>query len=280
MLADFAYADFAERDLSADALEIDNVICVRTFSKAWGLAGARVGWAMGSREDIAALRAAGNPYAVSASSIAAARARLANDEPAVRAHVATVAEERVRLATALFAVGARPYVSQANFVLAECDDPSWVRDGLASLGIGVRTFPDREELASCVRITCPGDSRAMERLERALLCVRAPQLTILDGDVLENVPFQDLLALRASRRIATLETGDSEAPAERPLEDVPGRFGCQRAWLVTARPERVLQAKAAGIVAIGWAKEPESREELLRSGAARVIERLEEIPDA
>ncbi len=66
VLLDHAYVEYADEDLTAPALTLPNVVVTRTFSKARGLAGCRVGFALGAPAVIAALRAAGGPYPVAA----------------------------------------------------------------------------------------------------------------------------------------------------------------------------------------------------------------------
>src|SRR5256885_13756044 len=58
ILLDHAYVEYANYDLTAAVLDIPNVLVLRTLSKAWGLAGCRVGYAIGSAEVTAVLRAA------------------------------------------------------------------------------------------------------------------------------------------------------------------------------------------------------------------------------
>ncbi len=168
VLADLAYAEFADEDLTETALALPNVIVVRTFSKAWGLAGARVGWAMGPRELVTPLRATGSPFAVAGPSLALALARLRTGERAMRAYVERVRRERVELSALLRDLGAGPRPTQANFVLADVANPKNLRDGLAARGIAVRIFPDNRRLAGAVRITCPGNAADMKRLAGAL----------------------------------------------------------------------------------------------------------------
>src|SRR5256886_16959217 len=79
-----------------------------TFSKAWGLAGCRVGYAAGSPYVIGVLRAAGGPYSVAAPSIALALAQLERGVESLRAHVARIRVERGLLATRLAAPRAGP----------------------------------------------------------------------------------------------------------------------------------------------------------------------------
>ena len=78
LLVDLAYAEYADEDLTAAALSHPSAVVVRTISKAWGLAGLRVGYAVGSPELIAILRVAGGPFSVSGLSLAVAERALAS----------------------------------------------------------------------------------------------------------------------------------------------------------------------------------------------------------
>src|ERR1044071_2229938 len=70
LLLDQAYVEYADEDTDPVVLDLPNVVVVRTMSKAWGLAGCRVGYAVGSANVIAVLRAAGAPYPVAGLSLA------------------------------------------------------------------------------------------------------------------------------------------------------------------------------------------------------------------
>jgi histidinol-phosphate aminotransferase len=167
VLLDHAYAEFADEDLTSAALELPNVVVVRTLSKAWGLAGLRVGYALGAPELVAALRRAGNPYPVAAPSLALASAWLERGAEQVAAGVRRVRAERDVLARALARAGAEPLPSQANFVLARFADAARVWRALADAGIAVRRF-DEPALQDFLRITCPCDEAACARLLDAL----------------------------------------------------------------------------------------------------------------
>ncbi len=168
LLVDLAYVEFADEDLTSAALSLPNAIVTRTFSKAWGLAGLRVGYALGPPTLIDWLRAAGNPYAVTGPSAALAAAWLERGASAVAAFVAAVRQERTRLAELLRKRGLHVADSQGNFVFARTPRALAVRDALATRGIGVRAFPDRPDLVDALRITCPGDAAALARLLAAL----------------------------------------------------------------------------------------------------------------
>lgn len=172
VLLDQAYAELADEDLTRPALEIPNVVMVRSLSKAFGLAALRAGYALGPAEVIGWMRAAGGPYTVAGPSIHLARARLALPEDDVAAYVARIHLERMTLFGLLKELGYAPVPSQANFVFARCPagvpDPVALRDALAARGIGIRAFPGKRHLGDAVRITCPGDRKDFERLCAAL----------------------------------------------------------------------------------------------------------------
>jgi len=197
LLVDLAYAEFADQDLTAVCLELPNAVVVRSLSKAWGLAGLRVGYAVGPTEAVSALRAAGNPYAVARPSLALAGLRLERDRERVERFIERVRQERWALAGLLDELGCAPLPSQANFVLARHRDPAWLRQALAGQGIAVRAWPGRQRLADRVRITCPGEPAAYARLERALRVALSPEALLFDMDgVLADVSTSYREAIR------------------------------------------------------------------------------------
>ncbi|HTI06363.1 MAG TPA: aminotransferase class I/II-fold pyridoxal phosphate-dependent enzyme [Gemmatimonadales bacterium] len=201
LLLDQAYIEYADEDIDRGLLDLPNVVVVRTMSKAWGLAGCRVGYAIGSADVIAVLRAAGAPYPVAGPSLALALWQLSRGDAALRDHVAQVRAERARLRQFLCARGVDARVSQANFVFADFGRrAAFVRDGLGARDILVRDFPARAGLQTSLRITLPGDPADFERLTRALETVLAPEALVFDLDgVLADV--------RESQRAAMIATG-------------------------------------------------------------------------
>lgn len=116
---DEAYIEYVREPMLPDSLELvrahSNVVVLRTFSKAYGLAGLRVGYAVGHPELITALNQVYVPFTVTAISQAAAIASLdAADE--LLARTDAVVAERARVSAALRAAGFTPPPSQANFV--------------------------------------------------------------------------------------------------------------------------------------------------------------------
>ena len=201
VLVDAAYAEFADEDLTEAALQWDNALVIRTFSKAWGLAGLRVGYALGSLEVIGWLRAAGAPYPVSGPALALAEARLRDGVEDMRRFVARAREERAELERTLASLGASVTPSQGNFAFARLSDPLWLRDGMAGLGIAIRAFPGRPVLENAVRISVPGDAVQLDRLLRGLKACLAPEALLLDLDgVVADVSGSYREAIRATAR--------------------------------------------------------------------------------
>lgn len=186
LVVDLAYTEYADEDLTEVVLSLPNAIAVRTFSKAWGLAGLRVGYAIGPAEVIGWLRAAGHPYAVSSPSLAIASSWYDAGRSRVDASVRRVRLERRELVAHLRDLGFSSIESQANFVLARFDDPRLsahlVADLLASQGIAVRRFPAGGVLESYLRITLPGDATSFNRLCAALVAATRPQAILFDMD--------------------------------------------------------------------------------------------------
>lgn len=165
LMVDLAYVEFADEDPTAELLERPDVLLVRTLSKAWGLAGARVGYVLGTPDRIAALRAGGPPFAIAAPSLRVAERALALGDRITASYVARVRRERTVLEAMLEAAGLEPIRSQANFVLSRTTEAERIATALARSGIRVRTFPDTRD---SLRITLPGDPVAFERLLNAL----------------------------------------------------------------------------------------------------------------
>lgn len=148
LVLDEAYFEFADGS-SPDGLEMlrDSgvaYIVLRTFSKAYGLAGLRVGYAVCSDPALARLVAAAKtPFNVNAAAQAAAIAAL-GDEAWMQASVARLREERVRVAAALERLGFRVAPSQTNFLFFDCGiDSSTLAAALLQEGIIVKAWREK-----------------------------------------------------------------------------------------------------------------------------------------
>lgn len=220
---DGAYMEFADEDLTAGALTLDNVVVIRTLSKAYGLAGLRVGYLLGPDEEVERLSAFGSPYSMSALSAALATEALAKGFDEI--YFAEIARERSALTDLLAELRCSPLPSQANFVLATDVDPDWLVPAAAALGVGLRRFRGQANLERSVRIGLPGDASEFQRLEATLRTVRAPEALLFDMDgVIADV--------RDSFRAAIVATAE--------------RFG------VKVTGEQIAAAKARGQAADDW----------------------------
>jgi histidinol-phosphate/aromatic aminotransferase/cobyric acid decarboxylase-like protein/imidazoleglycerol phosphate dehydratase HisB len=135
LVVDEAYFEYSGE--TALPLLDDGVIVLRTFSKAFGLAGARIGYALAVREAAEELNARQAPAPVSTLSASLALAALASPPD-----VTPVLEERERLASALRTLGLAPLESQANFLYVPVDDGITLGNALLRQGIVVRAYPD------------------------------------------------------------------------------------------------------------------------------------------
>ena len=183
VLLDHAYVEYSDQDLTAVAQRFDNVVTVRTFSKAWGLAGCRVGYAVAPTEVAIVLRNAGSPFPVAGLSLAAVRSQLASGESALTKHVERIQGGRAKITECLSRLGVEVSPSQGNFVLADLGGRSdFVFLGLGALGVRVRRFPHRPEIAEALRITVPDQADDLIRLLEALVTCLAPQALLFDLD--------------------------------------------------------------------------------------------------
>jgi histidinol dehydrogenase len=175
VLLDEAYVDFSAADDQADGAQSApyaedgpglvawgaasrNVVVLRTFSKAYGLAGLRVGYAVGPAELIAAIEKARGPYKVGAVAGAAAVAALREDAGWVGESVAAAREVRRRLAEELRRRGFAPLDSAANFLFlptppATTGGALALADRLRARGVAVRAFPGLPVVGDGIRVT-------------------------------------------------------------------------------------------------------------------------------
>lgn len=158
VVVDEAYLEFAGGAPSATALlgRHENLVVLRTLSKAYALAGARVGVLIAHAAIVALLRRIQAPYPIPALCADAALAALAPERVGqTRARIATVLGERDRLAVALAsAAGVRAvYPSSANFLCVRFADAPRTYRALLAAGIVVRDVSRYPGLADCLRIT-------------------------------------------------------------------------------------------------------------------------------
>jgi len=164
VVIDAAYAEFASDDWGPWVERHQNLLVMHTLSKGFGLAGARVGYAVGVPELIDAIDGVRPPGSISSLSVDLATAAL--DEPnRMRRRVDRLNKQRSRLGSELDQLHMTVLPSSANFVLCLVGDSA---HGLATAlledGLVVRTFPEGSALADYLRFTV----RAPEENDRLL----------------------------------------------------------------------------------------------------------------
>ncbi|MCL6285297.1 pyridoxal phosphate-dependent aminotransferase [Ruegeria sp. 2012CJ41-6] len=157
LVLDEAYVECAPEGTAMPiAADDPRVIRMRTFSKAHGLAGARVGYAIGAPELIAAFNKVRNHFGMNRSAQIAALAAL-EDQDWLANVTALIAAARTRIEGIARQNGLSPLPSAANFVAIDCgrdaDFAKRVLDNLITLGIFVR-MPFSAPQNRCIRISC------------------------------------------------------------------------------------------------------------------------------
>src|SRR5690606_12066353 len=114
ILLDGAYAEFAETDLWEQARKLRNEVMVRSFSKAKGLPGARLGYALGDKQVIEMLARAGGPYNVAGISLELGQQAIANQQVNQK-YIDAIKTQRHKLEELLQQTRLKPWRSQANF---------------------------------------------------------------------------------------------------------------------------------------------------------------------
>lgn len=169
-LVDEAYFEFYGKGMLELRRETPNLFIARTFSKAYGMAGLRVGVLIGDEEQMRSLRRLSSPYNVNAVALACIPDALA-DQQYVQEYVAEVLEGRQRLEKALADSGIEYWPSHGNFVLlrvgrSKAEAAAFVEQ-MWHRGILIRDRSADEGCEGCVRLTL-GRRKQVDRLLQAL----------------------------------------------------------------------------------------------------------------
>ena len=170
ILIDEAYFEFCGKTLLPSRREYPNVFITRTFSKAYGLAGLRIGVLIGDAGQMPSLRRVCSPYNVNAVALACLPKALA-DQKYIEQYVTETLQSRARLESVLATRGITFWPSQANFILARLgstkpDSQAFVEQ-MRRRGILVRDRSSDHACEGCVRFTL-GTAEHTNRLLAAL----------------------------------------------------------------------------------------------------------------
>lgn len=154
VVVDEAYIEFASKpSLTEETENIENLMVVRTLSKAWGLAGIRVGYAIANERVIEYLDKVKEPYNINRISSALAVKALKNKNMMEKLrNIALV--ERKKMEKAYSDLGFEVFPTEANFILVKFKDSSRIAKDIAKEDeLIIRDFGNRPGVEDCVRIT-------------------------------------------------------------------------------------------------------------------------------
>jgi histidinol-phosphate aminotransferase len=154
VVVDEAYGQFSPRSAVEQVADGKPLVVVRTFSKTWSMAAARLGYLVGPAEIISALEAVLLPYHLDSMKQAAGRLAL-RFQSEMEGRVATIVEERGRLAAALSELPVDLWPSAANFLLfrPRTKDGNEVWEQLVERSVLVRNCANWPRLEGCLRVT-------------------------------------------------------------------------------------------------------------------------------
>jgi histidinol-phosphate aminotransferase len=167
VLIDEAYFEFYGESVLGAVSKYDNLFVARTFSKAYGLAGLRMGVLVGSANQMEMVRRVSSPYNVNAAALACLPVAL-GDQQYVADYLRQVFDGRLRLQSLFGELGLQYWPSHANFVLARIG-PHYRQfiDAMHQRGILVRDRNSDPGCEGCVRITL-GNAEQNERMLTAV----------------------------------------------------------------------------------------------------------------
>lgn len=171
VIIDEAYAEFAGVSSVGLLARYENLLITRTMSKAFGLAGLRVGYAAGSPEIVREVEKSRGPYKVTSLGELAAMAAVTHDRAWMAEKVAEARDNRSRFTECVRRLGLEPIESFANFVLVPVAASAEVGGRMAEAGVAVRQLQNLAGLGDALRISIgpwPMMEECLTALEAAL----------------------------------------------------------------------------------------------------------------
>jgi|GEM_PF-9853 len=175
LLLDNAYGEFCRWDYRPLLAKYPHLALFRTFSKAWSLAGLRLGYLLADPRLVSELLKVKLPYNVGHAGVIAGRVAL-EAEPQARKRVEILVARRAQWAAMLAEAGLEVFPSEANFLLVRCGSPeraTEIRETLEARSIRVRDVGGYPGLAGCLRVSV-GTGAALRAVRAALNPASAP----------------------------------------------------------------------------------------------------------
>ncbi|MGC9137201.1 pyridoxal phosphate-dependent aminotransferase [Caldivirga sp.] len=172
IIIDEAYADFAKVTLIDLVKHYDNIAIVRTFSKAWGLAGLRLGYVVSSEKVIEGLRRISLPHNIPYPSIAMLSKAL-QLKHYVKESIERMIEVREFMIRRMSEIGLRPLSSVTNFITFHALRPDAVYEELFKRGFVLRNLSGKVLCEDCLRTTVPPMNIAEELINNLQAIVKS-----------------------------------------------------------------------------------------------------------
>ncbi len=223
---DEAYVEFANETAPINYAAFDNLITLRTFSKAFGLAGARIGYIFGQPELVGQWRKIAMPFNVSRANLQLATAAWSAREE-TKTYCQNIATNREAVASFLRDCGLKPYPSRGNFLLFETslEQKSLLHRVMAKNGIQIKT--ELGGLPAAVRLTIPEN---ISRFMAVLKTILQPELIAfdMDGVLIDTSQSYDQCIIESVKTL----TGDLVTTED--VEAVRAQGGFNNDWILTA----------------------------------------------
>jgi len=167
VVVDEAYAEYSDDPFVGRVEEFDNLVVLRTFSKAYAMAALRVGYAVTNKKLADMMVCIKIPYSLNMVSEGAAIAAV-KDQEFIQRSVSMVREQRPKLDAGLRKLGFETFPSDSNFILARSPiDHEVLVKGLKDRGILIRDFGAKRRTENCVRTTVGTEENNRLLLEKA-----------------------------------------------------------------------------------------------------------------
>jgi histidinol-phosphate aminotransferase len=166
VIVDEAYGEYSNNSMIPRVNEFENMIVVRTFSKAYAMAALRIGYGVANKDVAEMMNSAKIPYSLNSLSEGAGIAAI-KDQDFIKRSKKMVDAERPKLASGLSKLGFEPFPADANFILARAPiDHAVLTKALEDKGILIRDFGSKRRMENCVRFTVGTDDMNKDLLRK------------------------------------------------------------------------------------------------------------------
>jgi len=229
---DEAYIEFSDDSSTSEILlkQFDNLVILRTLSKAFGLAGIRLGYLLGAEQLIAQFRVRCMPFNIATPSLQIAEQALQSENlEEMESYCQQIRFNRKILVDWLNSVGIEVFPSQANFIFLRLPkgQAKAIKSFMKKNNVLVRAF-DEDEIKNCLRITIPFDlTKLLSILEQSL----QPKLICMDMDgvLVDTSDSYDQCVITTVKKLS-----GQDIPIEL-VEDLRKQGGFNNDWILSKR---------------------------------------------